>query len=253
MIVFTITRPDGDIETLKTSRSRLTAGSAYTDDITLLDQDISPEHGVFEIVGDVVIYTDTGFGTQVNNREIVGEKVALTPDDDIRIGDEEVIITYRILRDENTVTSEPGSFETDFSDKVTYPHSKPAHTQAPSPPETEPADSISSSESPPSWMEQRPDTASSEASAPYKAPSGEKLLRMPSSTPRNIEIDNERLALTIVVLMLFFWPFGLLVNFLAWLTGDKQGANFGYIRILMLINFLIALVVAYLIGGWISS
>jgi hypothetical protein len=75
---------------------------------------------------------------------------------------------------------------------------------------------------------------------------------MPSSTPRNIEIDNERLALTIVVLMLFFWPFGLLVNFLAWLTGDEQGANFGYIRILMLINFLIALVVAYLIGGWIS-
>ena len=267
MIVFSITRPNGDVEALKTSRTKLTVGGAYTDDITLLGQDISPEHGVFHVTEEVVVYTDNGFGTLVNNREIIGQSVPVSPEDSVRIG--EVVITCRSSRDEITSTREPISFEANFSDRAPYPHSKPDHTPMPSPPETEILDSISTAESTPSWMEPQPDPASSETSDsfkpapvqtpsspgsdPYEAPSGEKLIRIPSTTPRDIEIDNKRLAITIVVLMFFFWPFGLLVNFLTWMTGDKRGAHFGYIKLLMFLNFLILLIVAYFFGGWVSS
>lgn len=267
MIVFTIVDKDNNVETLKTSRTKLTVGGTYTDDITLLGHGISPEHGTFEITGDEVVYIDKGFGTLVNDREVVGERVTLTPDDGVRIG--EVVITFRFSRDENISTREPVSFETDFSDRAPYPHSKPAHTQVPSPSETEFSDSISTAESTPTWMEPQPDPASSETSDsfeltplqapsspepdPYEAPSGDTLLKVPSPTPRDLFTDNRSLAITIVLLMLFFWPVGFLANFLAWIIGNKRGANFGCIKVLMFINFLITLVVAYVIGGWISS
>ncbi|MBN1882425.1 MAG: hypothetical protein JW885_09645 [Deltaproteobacteria bacterium] len=267
MIVFTITRHDGNIETLKTSRTKLTVGGAYTDDITLLDGDVSPEHGTFEISEDVVFYIDNGYGTLVNDRNVVDKSVTVSPDDSVRVG--EVVITFRFSRDENISTREPVSFETDFSDRAPYFHSKPAHTPMPSLPETELSDSISSTESTPSWTALHPDPASSETSdpfesiplqtpssprpTPYEAPSGDILLDVPSSTPRDLFTDNRSLAITIVLLMLFFWPIGLLANFLVWIIGNKRGANFGCIRVLMFINVLITLVVAYFIGGWISS
>ena len=49
MIVFTIIDREGNLDTLKSSRTKLTVGNAYTDDIMLPDRNISSEHGEFHI------------------------------------------------------------------------------------------------------------------------------------------------------------------------------------------------------------
>lgn len=98
MIVFTIVDKDNNVETLKTSRTKLTVGGSYTDDITLLGQGTSPEYGTFEIAGDEVVYTDNGFGTLVNNRKIMGDSVPVTQEDRIVIGS--FMITYALEREE---------------------------------------------------------------------------------------------------------------------------------------------------------
>jgi len=87
MIVFTIIDKDGGTDILKSSRTKLTVGGAYTDDITLLGGDIPPEHGVFHIKDTEVAYTDNGFGTLVNDRKIEGESISLVLEDTVLIGE----------------------------------------------------------------------------------------------------------------------------------------------------------------------
>jgi len=128
MIVFSIIDKDGDTDTLKTSRTKLTVGGAYTDDITLLDDDVSSEHGVFDITKEEVIYTDNGFGTLVSGREIVGESVPISPEDRVAVGSS--VVTYTLEREETVPVRHMPSFTSDVI-KVTRSSYSKAFTPAP--------------------------------------------------------------------------------------------------------------------------
>jgi pSer/pThr/pTyr-binding forkhead associated (FHA) protein len=138
MIVFTITDTDGGVETLRTSRTKLTVGGAYTDDITLPGGNVSPEHGVFNIEGKEVVYTDNGLGTFINDREIVGETVPLAPEDAVRIG--EFVISYTPEREDSIPASDPIPSGSSFTWRT--PSQKPG-------PESFPLPNTRSSEMPP--------------------------------------------------------------------------------------------------------
>jgi len=138
MIVFIITRPDGDVETVKTSRTKLTVGGAYTDDISLLNRGVFSEHGVFEIAGEEVVYTDNGFGTFVNGREIVGSSAPLTPGDIVRIGED--TISYTLKREEIHPAHDLSSNELSLNGSELKHPAEPAEpmTGTSSPPEEDP-------------------------------------------------------------------------------------------------------------------
>lgn len=178
MIVFTITLPNGDVETLKTSRTKLTVGGAYTDDITLLNQDISPEHGVFHITGEEVIYTDNGYGTLVNNRKIVGVSIPVSPDDRVVIGTD--AITYTLEREEIHPVRHIPSFKSDVI-KVTRSSYSKTLTSASG---TDPSGSFSPSKTVPNGIPDITDETLSQTSspprkAPYQALPDFKMIRPP--------------------------------------------------------------------------
>ncbi|MBN1882426.1 MAG: FHA domain-containing protein [Deltaproteobacteria bacterium] len=130
-------------------------GCAYTDDITLLDGNVSPEHGVFEVVGEKVVYTDNGFGTFVNDKDIVGETVTLSPEDRVSIGP--VIITYTLKKEEIHPAHDLSSNKLSFNENnLTHP--------------TEPAEPMTGTSSPPeddsSWMVSSPIDDSPETPSP---------------------------------------------------------------------------------------
>jgi hypothetical protein len=124
MIIFTITDRDGDSTQLKTSRTMLTVGGSYTDDITLLDRDITPEHGVFKITGDEIVYTDTSFGTLVSGRGITGESVAFTPDDMVQIGGYTITC---VVKQQDGVSQYDLSEDELSSNKSIAKHQSPKH------------------------------------------------------------------------------------------------------------------------------
>ncbi|MBN1882424.1 MAG: FHA domain-containing protein [Deltaproteobacteria bacterium] len=125
MIVFSITHPNGDVETVKTSRTKLTLGGEYTNDIILSRRGVLPEHGVFHITEGKVVYTDNGFGTFVNDRDIVNESITFSPDDSIQIGED--IITYALEKEETVQNRHIPAFESDIIKVDEFNYTKPIH------------------------------------------------------------------------------------------------------------------------------
>jgi hypothetical protein len=219
VIVFTIIDKNGNVETLKTSRTRLTVGGAYTDDITLLGGDISPEHGVFEMTGEAVVYTDKGFGTLINDRKIVGETVPLSPNDVVRIGSD--TITYALDRKEVVTSDDIPFFEADFMGKESL------HSPEPTRP-TSPAFSTPSDDTEPSRSSDS--TPSEDSSSPDSKP----FLILPENLPEFIQVrlpeptdKNKKeyiIGAVVLVLMGLFWPIGFVANLLAWgyMSKDEQ-------------------------------
>jgi hypothetical protein len=164
MILFSIIDKNGDAETLKTSRTKLTVGGAHTDDIILPDGEISPEHGVFHIEGNEVVYTDNGYGTLVNDREVLGESIPVSPGDSIVIGP--VVLTYT-QEDENIVPNQYiPAFKSDIIKVNRDNYTKPIH-DAPGSyfnPQMLPAHTRSPAGSTPSGMSSPPENTHSQLS-----------------------------------------------------------------------------------------
>jgi len=265
MIVFTITRQNGDVETLKTSRTKLTVGGAYTDDITLLGGDISPEHGMFHITGEEVVYTDSGFGTLVNDREIVGETTPLAPDDAVRI--DEFVITHVLEQDEVPPTvDEPPSPPPLFFVRPLFrkPEPAPHVSRIFSSIRTGPSHTLSAPGKKSSRRFSIPTPAPPYTLSPPGPTLARFLSRYKSTTQSGKQVtDYKTLAndlgpvIYVVFLMIFLWPYGFLMNFINWWGLKKIGRNleerpldfeFFFYGKLLVVNVSILVLILLIIG-----
>ena len=247
MIVFTIVDKDGGTETLKTSRTKLTVGGAYTDDITLLGQGVSSEYGMFRITGEEVAYTDNGFGTLVSEREIVGESIPVTPADSIAIGSS--VITYRFEQDTAALNPDVSSSKsTRTGVESPFQWSEPARPAPPGFPTPEAAYPRA----------KFTDATSSRTSSTPEAISPRPLIdfkqiKIPETKKQ--ELTQSGLAIFILFLMVFFWPLGFLANIIAWKyinrdahNREVQTGSSGCIGSLLVFNVIILVISLLVIG-----
>jgi hypothetical protein len=247
MIAFTIIYGTGNTDTLKSSRTKLTVGGAYTDDITLLGRNVSPEHGIFRIDGNQVAYTDSGFGTLVNDREVVGETVPLTPDDAVRIG--EFVITHAFDSDGASPTVDDLSSSLPrVTGKTPSRRPEPTRPDLPvfSTPEEKHTRTRSSDSAPPR-------TSPAPTAPPSRPLPDFKQIRIPE--PKKQEITQSSLAIFVIFLMVFFWPLGFLANIIAWKYLNKDAHNkegqtdsFGCVGSLLAFNVIILVISLLVIG-----
>lgn len=257
MIVLTITDKDGNVETLKTSKTKLTVGSSYTDDITILNPIISPEHGVFHISKMEVVYTDNGYGTSINEREILGKSTSVSLNDIVRIG--EVTITYTLehedVPNQEVLTNREDVRKT--SSRSMQPktiRNAPAFFQQTGP--VQPRF--------PRLAELLNKVFSITQKTPTREPGPIKPMypflsnleeKLSAATEEDSAVDYHATAVVIAILMVVFWPVGLVANLIAWYQGyeefshkEEYDPDFGCITTLLSINCLFVAMILFILG-----